>query len=114
MSLKSEIKVGYSTIEIEKRTSSFSTTNMVDIYGQYLPRENKIEIQPGLSDIDEANTLLHEIMHAAVWVSSLNQGGQPLEEGDNEELVVNSLTNTLTKVLIDNKWLLPYLTKKLI
>tara|TARA_R100001377_G_scaffold84828_2_gene69297 strand:+ start:2937 stop:3290 length:354 start_codon:yes stop_codon:yes gene_type:complete len=108
-----QIRVGYSTITIKKQGSQFNKDNMNDAYGQYLSRENKIEIQPDLSDIDEANTLLHEILHASVWVSSLCQSGQPLEKSKDEELVVNSLTNNLTQVFIDNKWLLPYLKDKL-
>ena len=108
-----KIKVGYSTLKINTQATQFTSSNMTDTYGQYLQRENKIEIQPNLSDIDEANTLIHEILHASVWISSLSQTGQPLEVSDNEELVVNNLTNILTQVFIDNKWLLLYLTKKL-
>ena len=108
-----KIKVGYSTITIKKQAPEFTKDNMNDAYGQYLPRKNRIEIQPNLSDIDEVNTLLHEILHASVWISSLNQTGQPLERSKDEELVVNSLTNNLVQVFIDNKWLLPYLTEKL-
>lgn len=107
------IKVGYSKIIIKKQAPEFTKDNMSDAYGQYLPRRNRIEIQPDLSDIDEANTLLHEIFHASVWVCSLCQTGQPLERSKDEELVINSLTNNLTQVFIDNKWLLPYLTNKL-
>ena len=108
-----KIKVGYSTITIKKQAPEFAKDNMNDAYGQYLPRKNRIEIQPDLSDIDEANTLLHEILHASVWVCSLCQTGQPLQESKDEELVINSLTNNLIKVFIDNEWLLPYLTNKL-
>jgi len=109
-----KIKVGYSTLKIKTQATQFTDNNMTDAYGQYLQRKNKIEIQPDLSDVDEANTLIHEILHASVWISSLSQSGQPLEDSDSEELVVNNLTNTLIQVFIDNKWLLPYLTKKLI
>jgi len=108
-----KIKVGYSTINIKKQSPQFTKDNMSDNYGQYLSRENKIEIQPDLSDIDEANTLLHEILHASVWICSLTQSGQPLQQSKDEELVINSLSNNLTQVFIDNEWLLPYLTKKL-
>tara|TARA_R110002020_G_scaffold208419_1_gene414141 strand:- start:51 stop:404 length:354 start_codon:yes stop_codon:yes gene_type:complete len=108
-----QIRVGYSTITIKKQAPQFHKDNMSDSYGQYLSRENKIEIQPDLSDVDEANTLLHEILHASVWVSSLCQSGQPLQQNNDEELVVNSLTNNLTQVFIDNKWLLTYLKDKL-
>ena len=108
-----KIRIGYSTITIKKQAPQFTKDNMSDSYGQYLSRENKIEIQPDLSDVDEVNTLLHEILHASVWVCSLCQSGQPLEERKNEELVINSLTNNLVQVFIDNEWLLPYLIKKL-
>ena len=108
-----KIKVGYSTITIKKQSPQFIKDNMSDNYGQYLSRENRIEIQPDLSSVDEVNTLLHEILHASVWVCSLTQSGQPLEESKDEELVINSLTNSLTQIFIDNEWLLPYLIEKL-
>lgn len=108
-----KLRVGYSTITIKKQAAEFTKDNMGDNYGQYSPKKNLIEIQPDLSDVDEANTLLHEILHASVWVCSLCQSGQPLEERKNEELVINSLTNNLVQVFIDNKWLLPYLANKL-
>jgi len=107
------LRIGYSTISIKKQAGQFTKDNMTDNYGQYLPRESKIEIQPDLTNVDEANTLIHEILHASVWVSSLSQTGQPLERSKDEELVINNLTNNLTQVFIDNKWLLPYLTEKL-
>ena len=108
-----KIRVGYSTIIIKKQAPQFAKDNMADNYGQYLSRENRIEIQPDLSDIDEVNTLLHEILHASVWICSLCQTGQPLAHSKDEELVVNSLTNNLVQIFIDNEWLLPYLTSKL-
>ena len=108
-----KIKVGYSTITIKKQSPQFIKDNMSDNYGQYLSRKNRIEIQPDLSNIDEVNTLLHEILHASAWISSLTQSGQPLEKSKDEELVINSLTNNLTQIFIDNKWLLPYLIEKL-
>ena len=108
-----KIRIGYSTITIKKQAHQFKKDNMADTYGQFTARENKIEIQPDLSDVDEANTLLHEILHAGVWVTSLCQSGQPLSQSVDEELVVNSLSNNLIQVFIDNEWLLPYLKSKL-
>ena len=108
-----KIRVGYSTLTIKKQAPQFHKDNMSDAYGQYLSRENKIEIQPDLSNVDEANALIHEILHAATWICSLSQSGQPLEQSKDEELVVNSLSNNLTQVFIDNEWLLPYLIEKL-
>ena len=108
-----KIRIGYSTITIKKQAGQFTKDNMTDNYGQYSPRESLIEIQPNLLNVDEANTLLHEILHASIWVSSLNQTGQPLETTKDEELVVNNLSNNLIQVFIDNKWLLSYLKDKL-
>ena len=45
-----KIKIGYCTIW--KQIGQFTIDNMTDNYGQYLIRENKIEIQPELN-IDE-------------------------------------------------------------
>ena len=108
------VKIGYSDVELKVQAPEFKKSNMTDCYGQYTQRENMIEIQPGLSDIDEANTLVHEIVHACVYISSLNTDGQPLSSDNDEEVVVNSLSNLLIQVLRDNKWLLPYLSKKLL
>tara|TARA_R100000935_G_C2674905_1_gene100373 strand:- start:37 stop:393 length:357 start_codon:yes stop_codon:yes gene_type:complete len=107
------LRIGYSTVSINKQKPQFSKDNMTDNYGQFLPRENRIEIQPDLVCADEANTLLHEILHSCVWVSSLSQDGQPLHGTKEEELVVNSLANNLTQIFIDNEWLLYYLTENL-
>jgi hypothetical protein len=106
-----KIKVGYSVIDIKTQSPDFKKENMADTYGQYISRENRIEIQEGLSDIDEANALLHEVFHACCWVSSLNQDGQPLEDTNIEEVVVNSFANVFTQVVMDNDWLLEYLKK---
>jgi hypothetical protein len=86
---------------------------MADLYGQYLSRCNRIELQPELTDIDEANTFIHEMLHAIVWTSSLNQKGQALELSKDEEVVVNVITNNLTQIFMDNDWVLKYLTQKL-
>ena len=107
------LRIGYSTVSIKKQSGQFTKDNMTDNYGQYLPRESKIEIQPNLTNVDEVNTLMHEILHACTWISSLNQPGQPLDSTRDEELVVNSLANNLVQIFIDNKWLLSYLKEKL-
>ena len=107
------VKVGYRDIKIEWIAPDFKTDELTDCYGQYKAREGVIQLQNSLCGQEESNTLLHEILHAGVWVCSLSQTGQPLEHSKDEELVVNSLTNNLVQVFIDNEWLLPYLTNKL-
>ena len=108
------IRIGFADIEVKEQAPQFKKANMEGCYGQYTHRENIIEIQPGLSDIDEANTLLHEILHGCVYISSLSTDGQPLSSDNDEEVVVNSLSNYLIQVFRDNKWLLSYLNKKVL
>ena len=108
------IKIGFADIEVKEQAPQFKKSNMEGCYGQYTHRENIIEIQPGLSDIDEANTLIHEILHGCVYISSLSTDGQPLSSDNDEEVVVNSLSNYLIQVFRDNKWLLLYLNKKVL
>ena len=60
------VRIGFADVEVKEQAPQFKKSNMTDCFGQYTHRENLIEIQPGLSDIDEANTLLHEIIHGCV------------------------------------------------
>ena len=71
--------------------------------------QNKIEIQDEAQGQDLANTLVHEIIHAIVYHSSLNAEGGPLYESDDEEQAVNSMTNWLMGFFKDNPWLLDFL-----
>ena len=108
--LEKTIKIGYQDITIERETSTFQ--KQTDSYGEYDHRKNTITVQNGLQPLDEANTMLHEIIHGVAYVGSLTQTGQPLDTESKEEVVVNALTNGLAQVFRDNKWLLPYFIKK--
>ena len=96
-----KVKVGVADLTIERVDPSFKKNN-VDCFGQYLSRENKIEIQKEISGIDYANTLLHEIIHAVIYLSSLNSDGGALKDDDAEEQVANTITNWLMGVFRDN------------
>ena len=108
--LEKKIKIGYQDVSVERDTTTFQKQS--DAYGEYDHRKNIISIQEGLSPLDEANTLLHEIIHGVAYINSLTQTGQPLDTENKEEVVVNTLTNGLAQVFRDNKWLLPYFIKK--
>jgi len=108
--MEKRIKIGYQDIVIERETSTFQKQS--DCYGEYDHRKNSITIQNGLSPLDEANTLLHEIIHGIAYINSLTQSGQPLDTENKEEVVVNTMTNALAQVFRDNKWLLPYFKDK--
>ena len=103
--LPESIKIGWKDVKIVRVKTSFLKNNS-DYWGQYVARESKIEIQEEASGADTANTLLHEIIHAIVYHSSMNTEGGPLKDEDAEEHVVNSMTNWLMGVFKDNPWLL--------
>ena len=107
-----KIKVGWKNIDIQYVKASFKKDN-TDCYGQFLNRENKIELQDEITGDDLANTMLHEIMHAIAYHSSLNQGNGPLKDDDNEEITVNSMSNWLIGVMKDNPWFLDFLKDNL-
>jgi Zn-dependent peptidase ImmA (M78 family) len=108
--MEKKLKIGYQDIVIERETSTFQKQS--DSYGEYDHRKNTISIQTGLSPLDEANTLLHEILHAVAYINSLTQSDQPLDTENKEEIVINSMTNGLAQVFRDNKWLLQYFKDK--
>ena len=108
--MEKKVKIGYQDIVIERETSTFQKQS--DCYGEYDHRKNSITIQNGLSPLDEANTLLHEIIHGIAYINSLTQSGEPLDTENKEEVVINTMTNALAQVFRDNKWLLPYFKDK--
>ena len=112
MKLPLKIRVGYRTIDREYAGPDLKRDNMTDLFGQYLDRENKIEIQPGLSPKEEANTVLHEIMHCVFKTIGEVNDGMALSNDTTEERVVLNTTNILQPLLfMDNPELLVYLTK---
>ena len=108
--MEKKVKIGYQDIKIERETSTFQKQR--DSYGEYDQRKSSITIQNGLTPLDEANTLLHEILHGVSYINSLTQSGQPLDSENKEEVVINTLTNGLAQVFRDNKWILPYFKDK--
>ena len=86
---------------------------MTDCFGEYDYRQNIIHIQHDLCGQERANTIIHEIMHAAVQVSGLNQEKAALEKDEHEEAVVNQLTNVMMGVFRDNDWIVEMLKNDL-
>lgn len=112
MKLPDKIKIGWKDVDLEKIKVSFAKNNS-DYWGQYIARQNKIEIQEEAEGQDLANTLLHEIVHAIVYHSSMNAEGGPLTQDGDEEQVVNSMTNWLMGVFKDNPWFLDFLKENI-
>ena len=111
MKLPDKIRIGYQDIIIEREKASFSKPT--DSYGEYDHRKNSITIQSELSSLDEANTLIHEILHGISYIYSLTVSGQPLDTDSKEEVVINQITNGLIQVFRGNPWLSDYLKNRL-
>jgi len=108
-----QVKVGYRTLKIEYVRPDFINDDMTESFGEYRSREGRILIQDSLCGQERCNTTWHEILHAIVYVFSLNQANGPLKEDDAEELVVNTISNAMMGVYRDNPWLLDMLKKHL-
>ena len=109
--LPNTVKVGYRDIKIKYVRPDFKTDDMTESYGEYRPRDGVILIQHDLCGQERCNTTWHEILHAVVYVSGLNQANGPLKEDDAEELVVNQISNFMMGVYKDNPWILDMLQK---
>ena len=107
MSLPKKIKVGYVDLDIivVPKNSKFSKDN----YGEYDSKTNSIRLAEGQRKIEELSSLLHEVLHAICWQSSLSTEGGILEKNKLEEVVVNSIANNLTQVFKENPALLSYI-----
>jgi hypothetical protein len=111
--LKTKIKIGYADIEIKLLSKKESPKWFKDHFGEYDSSKSQILINDNLTKIEEANTFIHELLHASIWISGLSAEGGVLEPKKREEIVVNTLANNLAQVFRDNKWVLPYLKKNL-
>jgi len=111
--LPDHVKVGYKDIKIKYVRPDYKKWEMTDCFGEYDYRQNIISIQHDLCGQERANTIIHEIMHAAVSVSGLNQEKAALEKDEHEEAVVNQLTNVMMGVFRDNPWMIDMIKNQL-
>jgi len=109
--LPDKVRVGYKDIKIKYVRPDFKKWQMTDCFGEYDYRQNLIHIQHDLCGQERVNTIFHEIMHAAVQVSGLNQEKCALEKDEHEESVVNVLSNMMMAVFRDNPWLIEMIKK---
>jgi hypothetical protein len=111
--LPNNVRIGYKDVKIKYVRPDYKKWEMTDCFGEYDYRQNIIQVQHDLCGQEIANTLFHEIMHAAVQVSGLNQEKAPLEKPEFEEAVVNQLTNVMMGVFRDNAWMVDMLKDQL-
>jgi hypothetical protein len=111
--LPNNVRIGYKDVKIKYVRPDYKKWEMTDCFGEYDYRQNIIQVQHDLCGQEMANTIFHEIMHAAVQVSGLNQEKAPLEKPEDEEAVVNQLTNVMMGVFRDNEWMVNMLKDQL-
>jgi len=111
--LPNNVRIGYKDVKIKYVRPDYKKWEMTDCFGEYDYRQNIIQVQHDLCGQEMANTIFHEIMHAAVQVSGLNQEKAPLEKPEDEEAVVNQLTNVMMGVFRDNEWMVDMLKDQL-
>ena len=107
------VKVGYRDIRIDYIRPDFKSDEMTDCYGEYRAREGRILLQHDVCGQEMCNVMFHEILHAIVYGSGLNQANCPFKEEDAEELTVNQMTNYIMGVFKDNPWMLDFLKQNL-
>lgn len=71
--------------------------------GECNRENNSITVLDGQPGIEEADTIVHEVLHAVWWLMDIGLSNQ-------EEHVVRKLATGLTLVLKDNPQLLAYLS----
>ena len=104
------LKVGYRDISIHVVKPDFINENIGSgDYGQFLPKQNRIEIQAQQQPLDEVNTVLHELLHVIINDIGETQKGGVLADEETEEKFIYNAANYLAQVFRDNRWLLDYL-----
>lgn len=98
MSLPKSIQVGPYTLTIEERTG--------DELGTFHGESQRIEVSPHQGADSQADTVLHEVLHACFHVAGLRKDFPEPKE----ERLVSALSSLLLDTLRRNPQLVAYLT----
>tara|TARA_E500000081_G_scaffold2235_1_gene2393 strand:- start:460 stop:774 length:315 start_codon:yes stop_codon:yes gene_type:complete len=104
MKLK-KLKIGYESYDIDWWTATNATSN--EASGEFFAKEKKIGVDARESGAQLVNTLLHEALHGVVYHQGLKLGDEQ------EELIVNSMANGLTSILVDNPGFVAWIKEQL-
>ena len=104
------VKVSFADIEVKFVDDPDFDANS---YGEFCSNTNTIKLSLKATPQDMANSLLHELVHAAVWFGGLKDDGLALEDDKKEEHVVNVVANQLCQIIKDNPKILTILRKGL-
>ena len=109
-SLPKRIRVSYTDLQV---IVTDEPGFLKESYGEFNSTGNKITIASDVGPQELSNTLLHELIHACVWYGGLKDEGSALEDDNQEEHVVNVITNQLCQILRDNPKVLTTIKKGL-
>lgn len=91
------IRIGYQDYKLDITPYSLETHG---VHGTTNKVASIIQMNLIGNDVEQANTLIHETLHAIFHTQGI------LVDHDTEELVVNAMANGLTQVLRDNpEWI---------
>lgn len=102
--LPQSVRIGYRTYAV-KAISPIAATSR-EMFGECDNCLGEIRIRADLDPVKQANTLLHEVLHACWYVANV-------DDGDNQERTVTALANILTQVWRDNPELVAFLAERL-
>lgn len=97
--LPAVIKLGYQDIKVSEVDAIDNTQ------GSYNNESHEIKIKVGMDNRERLNTIIHEILHACIYVYGLKC---EFKDDDTEEKIVNALGNGLTEALVRNKELIQF------
>ena len=104
MKLK-KLKIGYESYDIDWWTATNATSN--EASGEFFANDKKSGIDARESGAQLVNTLLHEALHGVVYHQGLKLNDEQ------EELIVNSMANGLTSILVDNPLFITWIKEQL-
>lgn len=104
------IKVG--PFDYTVLTDKTTCEQAVCVYGQTMASRGTILLNPEQAPSQMRDTLLHEILHAAVDAASLSVGESAPINDATEEQIVRALSPWILQAIRDNPRLVAFLTEK--
>jgi hypothetical protein len=98
-----KVKIGYSTFNIDSKDSTWKEKNQA--VGMCSVDKSLIEYCKEQSDPEIVNTVIHEILHALIYVFDME-----FDSSKKEECLVTKMANGLQTLLLDNPELLKWLS----
>lgn len=93
MKLIKKLKIGYKDYDVYELDPVHA--NELEISGDCLHAENRIRVLMANNDWETLNTLVHESFHGIWHVYGM-------QDGDNEERIVNTMANGFINIIRDN------------